>query len=119
MTTIPDRHTPTLLPPDDNPANDEVVLLARMGGARYSFSAVQVVDALASYLATGGTLATPDDEHGDSDPAGPLHLIVEQWAWGNVPGWLARTDPIARDTYRTRALEFAHRYFGAFPDVSW
>jgi hypothetical protein len=118
MTTILDAGHPALLPPDENPANDELVLLARMGGARYSFSAMQVVDALASYLATGGTLTHPDAD-GAIDPAGPLHVITEQWAWGNVAGWLAATDPIARDTYRAQAVDFAADYFGNFPQVTW
>lgn len=119
MTTILDAHRPALLPPDDNPANDELVLLARMGGQRYSFTAMQVIDALASYLATGGTLTAPDADDGDRDPAGPLHVITEQWAWGNVPGWLASTDPLARDHYRAQAVDFATDYFGIFPQVTW
>ncbi|MQA13651.1 MAG: hypothetical protein GEV09_05600 [Pseudonocardiaceae bacterium] len=119
MSTLLDVDQPVLLPPDDNPANDELVLLARMNGQRYSFTAMQVIDALASYLATGGTLTQPDTDDGATDAAGPLHVITEQWAWGNVPGWLASTDPIARDTYRAQAVDFAADYFGSFPQVTW
>ncbi len=105
------------LPPDDNPANDEIVLLTRISEQRYTFTAMQVVDTIASYLATGGTLSQGYAD--DPDPAAPLHVIAEQWAWGNVTGWLVTVEPIARDEYRHRALDWIGDYFGHFPPVSW
>ncbi len=113
MTTVTDTATPINLPHYDDPqaTGDEIVLLARIGEERMALTAQQVLDTVASYLATGGHMPTPVE--GElCDPYEPLHVITEQWLWGNVAGWLVMTSPVQLATYRAEAMAWIRSYFG-------
>ncbi len=120
MTTVTDTATPIDLPRYDDPhaPGEEIVLLARVGEERTALSAQQVLDTVASYLATGGHMPTPVEGE-PCDPYEPLHVITEQWLWGNVAGWLLMTSPVQLALYRREAMEWIRSYFGPnFPHLS-
>ncbi|MGH3828233.1 MAG: hypothetical protein ACRDQX_13850, partial [Pseudonocardiaceae bacterium] len=94
-----------------------IVLLARVGSERVTLTAAQVRDIVASYLARGERMPTPTDTNGE-DPSGPLHVIVEEWLWGNVQGWVLGTDIVHLTKYRHQAMLWIRSYFGpTFPDL--
>lgn len=96
---------------------DQIVLLARVGRERLSLSAAQVRDTVAAYVARGEEMPTPRPGDG-TDPAGPLHVITEEWLWGNVPGWVAGADRVQLVRYRAKAMDWIRGYFGpGFPEV--
>ena len=93
----------------------EIVLLARVGPERFALTATQVRDTVASYLARGCQMPTSTDANG-GDPYEPLHVIAEEWLWGNVTGWIDNTDVVSLATYRHQAMRWIRSYFGpTFP----
>jgi hypothetical protein len=94
-----------------------IVLIVRVGSERHALTATQVRDTVAAYLAKGGHMPTP--RHGDgTDPYAPLHVITEEWLWGNVPGWAASADIVHLTTYRHHAMSWIRGYFGpSFPGL--
>ena len=99
------------------PARQDIVFLARVGSERIALTARQVRDTVAAYLAKGGHMPTPTDmDHGD--PYAPLHVITEEWLWGNVTGWTNTTDVVHLTHYRHAAMTWIRSYFGpTFPDL--
>lgn len=69
---------------------------------------------LAHFLADGEDggerMPTPTDING-SDPIEHLHVIVEEWLYGNVQGWLNSADVVHLEKYRHQAAQWLHRYF--------
>ncbi len=121
MTTVSDTAIPTesSRTAHSTDAGEEIVLLARIGEERMALTARQVLDTIASYLATGGHMPTPAEGE-PCDPYEPLHVITEQWLWGNVPGWLVMTSPVQLAEYRHRAMQWIRGYFGpGFPNLGW
>jgi hypothetical protein len=58
-----------------------------VGSHRITFTASQLRDTVASYLARGNTCPLlPTSNHGD--PNEPLHVIAEEWLYGNVESWV-------------------------------
>jgi hypothetical protein len=95
----------------------EIVLFAKVGSQRFTLTANQLRDTVAAYLARGEHMPTPTDING-GDPNAPLHVIVEEWLWGNVTGWADNTDIVHLTTYRHHALRWIRGYFGpAFPQL--
>jgi hypothetical protein len=89
----------------------EVVLFARVGSHRITLTAGQLRDTVASYLARGNTMPTPTDiNHGD--PYEALHVIVEEWLYGNVESWVTGSDVLHLEHYRHHALKWIRTYFG-------
>ena len=82
-------------------AGQQIVLFAKVGSQRFTLTANQLRDTVAAYLARGAHMPTPTDING-GDPNAPLHVIVEEWLWGNVPGWLDCADVVHLATYRHR-----------------
>lgn len=112
MTTLTDRPTT-----GHHPGDDQIVFLARIGPERIALTAIQVRDTVAAYLARGGHMPTPRHRDG-TDPYAPLHVITEEWLWGNVPGWTTSTDRVQLIHYRTKATEWMRGYFGpTLPDL--
>lgn len=100
-----------------DPAREEIFLYARVGSDRITLTARQVRDTVAAYLATGGHMPTPTDINGD-DPSAPLHVITEEWLWGNGSSWADSADVVQLTTYRHRAMTWIRTYFGPhFPDL--
>jgi hypothetical protein len=98
-------------------AGQEIVLFAKVGSQRFTLTAHQLRDTVAAYLARGAHMPTPTDING-GDPNAPLHVIVEEWLWGNVPGWLDCADVVHLATYRHQAVRWIRGYFGpTFPNV--
>jgi hypothetical protein len=95
----------------DSTPGDTVMLSARVGSHRITLTASQLRDTVASYLARGQQMPTPTDIDG-SDPVEPLHVIVEEWLYGNVQGWIDSTDVVHLEKYRHHAVQWVHRYFG-------
>jgi hypothetical protein len=105
--------------PDHADPGNEVVLLARLGSERMALTAAQVLDTVASYLATGGHMPTPREGDG-TDPQEPLHVITEEWLWGNPTGWAAGADRVQLATYRAQAMAWIRGFFGpSFPDLGY
>lgn len=110
MTTVTDR------PPRTAAASEQIVFIARVGSQRVSLTAAQVLDTIAAYLARGQHMPTPDQIR-DGDPYAPLHVITEEWLWGNVEGWAAQADRVQLVDRHAQALAWARDYFGSsFPD---
>jgi hypothetical protein len=108
MTTTTESHTR---------AGEEIVLLIRVGSERHGLTAFEVRDTVAAYLSKGGHMPTPRDGDG-TDPCAPLHVITDEWLWGNVTGWAASADVVQLANCRHRALTWIRDYFGAgFPDL--
>lgn len=99
-------------------AGHQIVFLARLGPERLALTATQVRDTIAAYLATGKRMPTP--RYGDgTDPYAPLHVITEEWLWGNVAGWVTHTDRVQLAVYRAQAMDWIRNYFGrSFPDLN-
>jgi hypothetical protein len=99
------------------PAGQEIVLFAKVGSQRFTLTAAQLRDTVAAYLARGAHMPTPTDING-GDPNAPLHVIVEEWLWGNVDGWANTTDIVHLATYRHAAMRWIRGYFGpTFPNL--
>ena len=95
----------------------EIVLLIRVGSERFALTAAQVRDTVAAYLARGCQMPAPTDTNG-GDPYEPLHVIAEEWLWGNVTGWIDGTDIVHLTRYRHQAMYWIRCYFGpTFPDL--
>jgi hypothetical protein len=95
----------------------EIVLFAKVGSQRFTLTAAQLRDTVAAYLARGEHMPTPTDING-GDPNAPLHVIVEEWLWGNVAGWLDSADVVHLATYRHQAVQWICGYFGpTFPNL--
>lgn len=106
-------------PATDDTAGDQIVLLARIGSDRIKLTAREVLDTVAAYLATGGHMPTPVQGE-PSDPYAPLHVITEEWLWGNPTGWAAGADRVQLATYRGRAMDWIRGFFGpSFPDLGY
>jgi len=90
---------------------EQIMLLARIGGDRITLTASQVRDTVAAYLARGGHMPTPRHRDG-TDPCAPLHVITEEWLWGNVTGWANGADRVQLAHYRAKATEWMRAYFG-------
>ena len=89
----------------------EIVLFARVGSHRITFTIAQLRDTVASYLARGNTMPAPTDiNHGD--PNEPLHVIAEEWLYDNVDSWVNGTDVVHLEHYRQQALHWIAIYFG-------
>jgi hypothetical protein len=87
------------------------MLSARVGPHRIILTVSQLRDTVASYLARGQQMPTPTDID-RSDPVEPLHVIVEEWLYGNVQSWTDNTDIAHLEKYRHHATQWIHRYFG-------
>ncbi|MGA9691774.1 MAG: hypothetical protein WBR33_10135 [Pseudonocardiaceae bacterium] len=95
----------------------EIVLFARVGSQRFTLTATQLRDTVAAYLARGEHMPTPTDIN-RGDPNAPLHVIVEEWLWGNLEGWICSTDVVHLATYRHHAVRWIRGYFGpTFPEL--
>jgi hypothetical protein len=95
----------------------EIVLFAKVGSQRFTLTAAQLRATVAAYLARGAHMPTLTDING-GDPNAPLHVIVEEWLWGNVPGWLDGADVVHLALYRHQAVRWIRGYFGlTFPNV--
>jgi hypothetical protein len=88
------------------------MLSAWVGSHRIIFTARQLRDTIASYLARGQQMPTPTDL-ASSDPVEPLHVIVEEWLYGNVKDWLDNTDIAHLEKYRHYATQWIHHYFSS------
>jgi hypothetical protein len=56
-------------------------------------------------------MPTPTDiNHGD--PNEPLHVIAEEWLYGNVENWVTGTDVVQLERYRHHALQWIRTHFG-------
>jgi hypothetical protein len=89
----------------------EIVLFARVGSHRISFTAHQLRDTVASYLARGNAMPAPTDiNHGD--PNESLHVVVEEWLYGNVDSWVNGADVVHLENYRHQAVQWIHSHFG-------
>ena len=109
MTTSKD--TPTA-------AGQEIVLFAKVGSERFTLTAAQLRDAVAAYLARGSRMPPVVTDISGGDPNEALHVIVEEWLWGNVDGWVAGADVVHLVTYRHKAMQWIRSHFGpTFPDV--
>ncbi len=98
-------------------AGQEIILFAKVGSQRFTLTAAQLRDTVAAYLARGEHMPTPTDING-GDPNGPLHVIVEEWLWGNVTGWLDSADVVQLATRRHQAVQWLRSYFGPnFPEL--
>lgn len=93
-----------------NTTTQQIVLSARVGSHRITFTASQLRDTVASYLARGERMPTPTDINGN-DPIEHLHVIVEERLYGNVQSWLDSTDVVHLEKYRHQAMKWIHRYF--------
>jgi hypothetical protein len=87
------------------------VLLAKVGSQQFTFTITQLRDTVASYLARGMRMPVTTDVNG-GDPNEPLHVIVEEWLYGNVEGWINGTDVVHLATYRHQAMTWIRSYFG-------
>jgi hypothetical protein len=97
----------------DNPqgkAREVVVLSARVGSERFTLTAIELRDTVASYLARGRGMPTPTDANGE-DPLAALHIIAEEWLYGNVQGWCNGTDVVQLTKYRYQAMVWIRSYF--------
>jgi hypothetical protein len=95
----------------------DIVLFAKVGSQRFTLTAHQLRDTVAAYLARGERMPTPTDING-GDPNAPLHVIVEEWLWGNVEGWIHSADVVHLATYRHAARRWIRGYFGpTFPTL--
>jgi hypothetical protein len=82
-----------------------------VGSHRITFTARQLRDTVASYLARGNTMPTPTDiNHGD--PNEPLHVIAEERLYGNVENWVTGADVVQLEHYRNQALQWIRAHFG-------
>ncbi len=98
-------------------AGQQIVLFAKVGSQRFTLTANQLCDTVAAYLARGEHMPTSTDING-GDPNAALHVIVEEWLWGNVTGWLDNTDVVHLALYRHAAMRWIRGYFGpAFPTL--
>ena len=98
-------------------AGQQIVLLAKVGSQRFTLTAAQLRDTVAAYLARGEHMPTPTDING-GDPNAALHVIVEEWLWGNVTGWLDNTDAVHLALYRHAAMRWIRSYYGpTFPTL--
>jgi hypothetical protein len=87
-----------------------VVLSARVGSERFTLTARKLQDTVASYLARGRRMPTPTDTNGE-DPLAVLHIIAEEWLYGNVQGWVNGTDVVQLTKYRHQAMVWIRTYF--------
>jgi hypothetical protein len=95
----------------------QIVLFAKVGSQRFTLTAAQLRDTVAAYLARGEHMPTPTDING-GDPNAALHVIVEEWLWGNVTGWTNSTDVVHLATYRHAAMRWIRSYYGpTFPTL--
>jgi hypothetical protein len=102
MTSATKTHTPRA---------QDIILFVTVGSHRITFTAAQLRDTVASYLARGNTMPTPTDiNHGD--PIEPLHVIAEEWLYGNVENWVNATDVVRLEHYRHHALQWIRGHFG-------
>ncbi len=83
----------------------QILLYARIGPHQVTFTASQLRDTVASYLARGERMPTPTDING-SDPIEHLHVIVEEWLYGNVQGWLNSADVVHLEKYRHQVTQW-------------
>ena len=114
MTTTTHAHTPMNT---STAAGHEIVLFAKVGSQRFTLTAAQLRDTVASYLARGEHMPTRLDLNG-GDPNAALHVIVEEWLWGNVTGWTDNTDIVHLTSHRHAAMRWIRGYFGpTFPRV--
>ena len=98
-------------------AGQQIVLFAKVGSQRFTLTAAQLRDTVAAYLARGEHMPTPTDISG-GDPNAALHVIVEEWLWGNVTGWTNHTDVVHLATYRHAAMRWIRSYYGpTFPTL--
>jgi hypothetical protein len=89
----------------------DIVLFAKVGSQRFTLTATQLRDTVAAYLARGEHMPTPTDING-GDPNEPLHVIVEEWLYGNVEGWTHSADVVHLTTNRHAAMQWIRGYFG-------
>jgi hypothetical protein len=96
---------------------ETIVLSTQVGSERFTFTAAQVRDIVASYLARGRQMPTPTDANGE-DPVAPLHIIAEEWLYGNVEAWVNSSDVVQLVKYQHQAMEWIKAYFGPwFPNL--
>ena len=92
-------------------AGQDIVLFAKVNSHRFTLTATQLRDTVAAYLARGAHMPTPTDING-GDPNAPLHVIAEEWLYGNVEGWTHNADVVHLSTYRHHATTWIRGYFG-------
>jgi hypothetical protein len=92
--------------------DDDIVLFIRAGSQKITFTATQLRDTVASYLARGHQMPTPTDIN-DGDPYEPLHIITEEWLYGDVDTWVLSADVVPLEHYRTQATRWIRSYFGS------
>lgn len=88
-------------------AGHEIVLFAKVGSQRFTLTAVQLRDTVASYLSRGEHMMPTRLDLNGGDPNAALHVIVEEWLWGNVTGWTDSTDIVHLTTYRHAAMRWS------------
>jgi hypothetical protein len=91
---------------------ETVVLSARVGSERFTLTARELRDTVASYLARGRGMPTPTDANGE-DPLAALHIIAEEWLYGNVQGWVNGTGVVQLTKYQHQAMVWIGTYFGS------
>ena len=102
--TTPERTNHFMMTTTETPTPPgEIVLFAQVGSRRITFTARQLRDTVASYLARGGRMPTPTQSN-DSDPFEPFHIIAEEWLYGNVQAWIDGADIAQLTTYRHHAM---------------
>jgi hypothetical protein len=111
------RSTMTIKPDAPRSGGEAIVLSAQVGSERFRLTAAQVRDTVASYLARGMKMPTPTDANGE-DPVTPLHIIAEEWLYGNVEAWVNSSDIVQLVKYQHQAMEWIRVYFGPwFPGL--
>lgn len=103
MTTTPHAAIDTVT------ARHEIVFSARVATHRITLTARELRDTVASYLARGGRMPTATE---GADPIEALHVIVEEWLYGNVTGWINSADVLHLTHYRHHATQWIRGHFG-------
>jgi len=89
-----------------------------VGSEQFTLTARELRDTVASYLARGRGMPTPTDANGE-DPLAALHIIAEEWLYGNVQGWINGTDVVQLTKYQHQAMVWIGTYFSPtiMPDL--
>jgi hypothetical protein len=85
----------------------DIVLVARSGPHRFTLTARQLRDTVASYLARDARPPTTS-----VDPLEPWHVISEEWLYGDVTGWVDSADVRQLTRYRHQATQWIRSHLG-------
>jgi hypothetical protein len=85
----------------------EIVLVVRSGPHRFTLTACQLRDTVASYLARDARPPTTS-----VDPLEPWHVISEEWLYGDVTGWVDSADVRQLTRYRHQATQWMRSHLG-------